>query len=179
MSARRGDRTGIDCTEPRTDDRGNAHDAHEAPQSFARHGGNCGGHSPSTLRAPAQRRWPGTKWRLPIQSLVGTVTTPIDLKSRKRNGHSRNTARRPTPGIRGARASCRRRASCSRASRRRGLPNKRHQAVANVLAVARISGQVLSQEPFFVEEPPNESGHERDEHEQPPPRVQRQWHTDQ
>src|SRR5664280_2084454 len=73
---------------------------------------------------------------------------------------------------RSKRSSC-----CSRSQA--ALPNKRHQAVANVLAVARISGQVLSQEPFFVEEPPNESGHERDEHEQPPPRVQRQWHTDQ
>ena len=38
-----------------TDDRGHAHDVHEAPQSFARDGGKCGDHLASTLRAPGGR----------------------------------------------------------------------------------------------------------------------------
>jgi hypothetical protein len=49
VGAGRGDRGGVDCTESRADDSRYAHDAKEAPQSFACHGGNCGGHFLSTL----------------------------------------------------------------------------------------------------------------------------------
>ncbi|MDM0085356.1 hypothetical protein QTI17_32680 [Variovorax sp. J31P179] len=54
-SVRGGHRARVDGTDARADGRGHAHDAHEAPQSFAPDGWKRGGHPASSLRAARAR----------------------------------------------------------------------------------------------------------------------------
>src|SRR5262249_8041712 len=53
------------------------------------------------------------------------------------------------------------------------LPNEWHKTMPDPLLVCRVSGQVLRQETFFVNEPPEQKWQHRPEHDEPPVRAKR------